>query len=463
MTTSLRILVVDDDRLSRETTARQLRDAGFLSQPVDSARGALHLLAAERWDVVLCDLRMPGMSGIELLREIRRKHPGVDVILMTAYGSVQSAVSAMREGAVDYLGKPFHFEELEHRILKIAELQGMRRQLCDLRALVGDGSPTHGIIGRCHAMQRAADRIDLFADYSSPALVTGETGTGKEMVARALHRAGRRSEAPFIALPCAAIPSELAESELFGHEKGAFTGAVSTRHGAFERADRGTLLLDDIDDLPLLIQAKLLRAVQEGTFTRVGGERELSVDVRVVATTKVALSDAVAAGKFRDDLFYRLRSLEIQLPPLRERGDDIALLAEYFLRRFAHTERRPELRFDGDALEMLRYYAWPGNVRELRSAVECAAIGARPPAVAAADLPDYLRDGARIDGGVVTLSLAGRDSVSFNEVVRDVEHELLDWALARAGGQQSAAAKMLGLPRTTLQAKLHHRNGKCPS
>jgi len=458
MSSPLRILVVDDERLVRETSARQLRDAGFASQPVDSARGALHLLASARWDVVLCDLRMPGMSGLELLRTVRRDHPGVDVILMTAYGSVQSAVAAMREGAVDYLSKPFHFAELEHRLRKLDELRGVRRELDELRKLVGDDAPTHGIIGRCHAMQGVIDRIDLFTDYSSPALVTGETGTGKEMVARALHRAGRRAGAPFIAIPCAAIPGELAESELFGHNKGSFTGAVSARRGAFERADTGTLLLDDIDDLPLAIQAKLLRAVQDGTFTRVGGEREQSVNVRVVATTKVALSEAVAAGNFRDDLFYRLRSLEIQLPPLRARGDDIVLLAEYFLRRFTHAERRADLHFDGDAIEALRRYSWPGNVRELRSAVESAAIASSPPAVTAANLPDYLHDGPRTDQRVARLSLEGRNSVSFNEVVQDVELELLDWALARAGGQQSTAAKLLGLPRTTLQAKLRHRD-----
>jgi len=462
---ALRILVVDDGRLVRETTARQLQDAGFVAQPVENGYLTLDLLKTGEWDVVLSDLRMPGMDGLELLRAIRADHADVDVIVMTAFGTVKTAVEAMQQGAADFLTKPFHFQELELRLRTLVELRGYRSQVSKLRALLDNTVATAGIIGRSPAMNEVCKLVHLFAGHTAPVLISGETGTGKEVVARAVHGLGPRTKGPFVAIPCGAIPTELAESELFGHEKGAFTGATGSRMGAFERAHHGTLLLDDVDDLPLGLQVKLLRALQEGAFTRVGGNRECAVDVRVIATTKVDLALAVAKGRFRDDVFYRLRALEIGLPPLRERGEDVLLLAQHYLRRFAAEAGRRDAVLSPEAAACLQRYSWPGNVRELRHAMEAAMTMCAGGAIALEHLPAFLRHQrgagsaatapvAAASDQVVTLNLEGRQSVSMPEIVDAVEQALLQWAMRRSGGQQRKASEMLGLARTTLQSKL---------
>lgn len=452
----LRVLVVDDGRLVREATVRQLREAGFPADAADNGYQALEQAAAGHWDVVLSDLRMPGMDGLTLLRHLRAEHPEVDVIVMTAYGSVKTAVEAMQAGAADYLTKPFHFQELEHRLGTLSELRGYRRQVEDLRALLGNGEANHGIVGRSQAILEVCKLVQIFAEHTLPVLITGETGTGKEVVARALHDAGLRRKGPFVAIPCGAIPTELAESELFGHEKGAFTGATSSRAGAFERANRGTLLLDDVDDLPLGMQVKLLRALQEGTFTRVGGSREAQTDVRVIATTKVDLVDAVAKGKFRDDVFYRLRALEIRLPPLRDRGDDVLLLAQHYLRRRAAESGKAVPELHSEAAAALCRYSWPGNVRELRHAMESAMTFAGSGPIGPDHLPSFLRTSPPVvvTDDVFTLHLEGRTSVNLPDAVRRFEDAIIQWAMRRAGGQQSRASENLGLARTTLQSKL---------
>lgn len=459
-TETLRILVVDDGRLVRETTARQLVDVGFVAQPVENGYLTLQLLQTGQWDVVLCDLRMPGMDGLELLRAVRAEHPGVDVIVMTAFGTVKTAVEAMQHGAADYLTKPFHFQELELRLNALTALRRYRTQVSQLRALLDNNTATAGMIGRCPPMLEVNKLVRLFAGHTAPVLITGETGTGKEVVARALHNLGSRSKGPFVAIPCGAIPMDLAESELFGHEKGAFTGAVGARMGAFERANHGTVLLDDVDDLPLNLQVKLLRALQEGAFTRVGGNRECVVDVRVIATTKVDLAQAAAQGKFRDDVFYRLRALEIELPPLRDRGEDVLLLAQHYLQRFATEAGRRDPVLSPDAAACLQRYPWPGNVRELRHAMEAAMTMCGHGEVELQHLPGFLRNSkpavtaGPTAGQLVTLHLEGRQAVPFAEVVDGVEQALLQWAMGKAGGQQGKAAELLGLARTTLQSKL---------
>ena len=465
----LRVLVVDDERLSRVTTVRQLLDAGFVAESDENAMRALERLAREPWDVVLCDLRMPGMDGIELLRAVRAAHSSVEVLLMTAYGTVASAVEAMQQGAVDYITKPFHVHQLEHRLRRLAELRGYRDEVARLREILAASPATSGLLGLAPGIVEARHKVQIFAPHAAPVLVIGETGTGKELVARALHDAGPRQRGPFVAVPCGAIPESLAESELFGHERGAFTGATAVRHGAFERADRGTLLLDDVDDLPLALQVKLLRVLQDGSFTRVGGHRELKSDVRVVATTKIDLEGAVRTGRFRDDLYYRLRGLEIGVPPLRARGEDILLLAQHFLTHAgmatprakagaATAPRLRELTLDLEAAAELRRYPWPGNVRELRHAMESVAVLCPDGVVGPAHLPSFLRH--RTDGatraGHFTLHLEGREHIPFAEVVHEFEQGLLQWALAKAAGQQTRAAELLGLARTTLQSKLHH-------
>jgi DNA-binding NtrC family response regulator len=458
---SLRVLVVDDERLSRQTAVRQLQEAGFEADAVENGYRALDLLATQPWDVVLCDLRMPGLDGMELLRTIGQQHPGVDVVVMTAYGTVETAVTAIRSGAADYLTKPFRFQELEHRLRKLGELRGFRREVDGLRALLAEtDDPDSGIVGRAPRMREVRQLIQTFAAHTAPVLITGETGTGKEMVARSLHQRGPRARSPFVAVACGAIPSELAESELFGHEKGSFTGATGQRFGAFERSGGGTLLLDDVDDLPLGMQVKILRALEQKAFVRVGGSHEIAVDVRVVATTKVHLADAVAAGRFRQDLYYRLRGLEVRLPPLRERGEDILLLAEHFLRLFAAEHQKREISLGPEAAGCLRRHAWPGNVRELRHTMESAVIVCTAGTIGRECLPDFLD--ARSEHqphDLFTVHLEGRDNLAFPEAVRAFEDHLLRWAMHRAGGQQNRAAELLGLPRTTLQSKLVRGGG----
>ncbi|MFZ4578395.1 MAG: sigma-54-dependent transcriptional regulator [Myxococcota bacterium] len=461
-TRALRVLVVDDGRLVRETTVRQLRDAGFPAEAVDNGYRALEELAGGLWDVVVCDLRMPGIDGLELLRTVRARHPEVEVILMTAFGTVKTAVTAMQDGAADYLTKPFHFQELEHRLRRLQELQGYRREVSHLRALLDEEADCGGILGRSPGMLQVIQLVRTFAEHTAPVLITGETGTGKELVARALHEQGARRKGPFVAIPCGAIPTELAESELFGHEKGSFTGATRQRQGAFERANGGTLLLDDVDDLPLGLQVKLLRALQEGSFLRIGGQRETTVDVRVVATSKVDLGSAVTKGKFRDDVFYRLRGLEIRLPPLRERGEDTLLLAQHYLRRFALEARKDEAVLSPEAARCLRRYAWPGNVRELRHAMESAVIVCpRGSGVVIDHLPGYLQQAREEQptGDLFTLHLEGRETIPFADVVHHLEDDLIQWAMQKAGGQQTKAGELLGLARTTFQSKLGRGQG----
>ena len=463
MTGNLRVLVVDDDRISRRATLRQLQDAGYLADAVENAFQALERLEAQSWDVVVTDLRMPMMDGVALLREIKKKYPSTDVILMTAYGTVETAVAAMQEGAADYLEKPFPVHELDLRLKKLWELREAHAEVNALKAILDEEQSCFGlVVGRSPVMRSACDSIGIFAKHDAPVLITGETGTGKELVARALHREGPRARGPFIPVACGTIPRELAESELFGHEKGSFTGATQRRRGSFERADTGTLLLDDVDDLPLEIQVKLLRVLQEGTFRRVGGSEEITVDVRVVATSKLPLDAAAKSGRFRDDLFYRLRGLEIHLPPLRERGDDVLLLAEHFLRILAAREAGPVKTLSLEAAACLRRYRWPGNVRELRRAMESASVLCRNSEIRPEHLPEYLRDeNGGFEGRLFSLHLGPNNAVHFNDVVEDFESALIQWALRRAGGQQTHAAEILGIPRTTLQSKLvHHREEK---
>ncbi len=456
----MRILLVDDERISRVTTGRQLGQVGYQVQTAETAEQALQLFVEQPCDVVITDLRMPGMDGLELLAQLRRERPETDVIVMTAYGSVETAVRAMREGAADYLTKPFRFAELHERLNKIADMRGIRRELKSLRLQMLAGATDGDMVGQSPAMQQVRERLRLYADHDAPLLIQGETGTGKEVVSRALHALGPRNRQPFVAVACGAVPHELAESELFGHEKGSFTGAVKQRAGVFEQAHGGTLLLDDVDDLPLDIQVKLLRALQEQVITRVGGDHPFRVDVRLIATTKVPLRNAVAAGRFREDVFYRLRGLELRLPPLRERGDDVLLLAKAFLRQQSEAKGAPLLVLARATADLLRAYPWPGNVRELRRAMESAAVLCPGDTVLPEHLPDEFRDGEAAAAQRFKLNLAGAEQLPFQAMVHDFEDRLIDWAMQRADGQQGKAAELLGLARTTLQSKLARREGR---
>jgi len=449
-----RILVVDDDKLSRITTTKQLVAAGYDAQSADSAFSGLKELALGDYDVVLTDLRMPGMDGIELLGKIKKEYPEIDVILMTAFGSVENAVQAIQLGATDFLTKPFQFQELELRLRRITELKSTRAELEMLRSIVGDTGETMGLIGSSQQMALVRERIGFFADHTVPILVTGETGTGKEVVSRALHQNSGRKGKPFVAVGCGNIPRELAESELFGHEKGSFTGASGKRIGSFEHADGGTLLLDDVDDLPLELQVKLLRVLQEGTIVRVGSTEEIQVDIRIIATTKVDLEEAADTGRFRPDLFYRLRGLELHLPPLRERNEDILMLADHFLHRFPSGGSVVK-RLTPEAGQMLMRYTWPGNVRELRRAMESAVVLAGHGEITPSALPDFLQR-QRAGNSSFTLNLSDCSEISMPEMMLEFERALIQWGLAQSSGSQSRAAQILGIPRTTLQSKLGH-------
>ncbi|MBI5852266.1 MAG: sigma-54-dependent Fis family transcriptional regulator [Planctomycetes bacterium] len=401
---------------------------------------------------------MPGMDGIEFLKRAQQLRPHLHVILMTAYATVETAVEAMKAGADDYLVKPFNIEELELRLHRARDTAAIKRELQSLRELLGRTDCRHGLVGDSQSIQSVRERIDLFAGHDAPVLITGETGTGKEVVARALHNASNRREREFVAIACGTIPAELAESELFGHEKGSFTGATGLRHGSFERADGGTLLLDDVDDLPLAIQVKLLRVLQEGTLLRVGGSRELKVDVRVIATTKVNLKVAVAQGKFRDDLYYRLGGLEIELPRLSDREQDVLLLADHFLRR-NHDSRSPtdgEPQLSPEAAAALCRHSWPGNIRELKRTIETALILSRHGTILPAHLPSSLgQDGHHaVSPQLCTLNLDGLETLSLPDALDSVEKQIIEWAMIKAAGQQKRAAEFLQIPRTTLQSRI---------
>jgi len=453
----MRVMVVDDERISRVSTAQRLAEAGYEVESAESPFVAMEHLERGAWDVVITDLRMPTMDGLQFLAQLRQRWPGVDVIVMTAYGSVETAVEAMHGGAADYLTKPFPFRELDARLSKIAEVRAVRQELSRLRLAVSGGTAPGGLVGRSPGIRGVCDRIRLFAQHDAPVLVTGETGTGKELVARALHDGGTRRNGPFIPVSCGSIPRDLAESALLGHERGSFTGATGLRRGYFEQADRGTLLLDDVDDLSLETQVKLLRVLQEGRLFRVGGAAEIPVDVRVVATSKVDLEQAVAEGRFRSDIFYRLRGLEIRMPPLREREEDVLLLASHFLALHAAQKGADPLRLTPAVGELLVRYPWPGNVRELLRPIEAAVILCQGTEIRTEHLPDHIRRGATTVDALFTLHLGGRAQVSLQDALQQFEDALVEWAMRQAGGQQLKAAKLLGIPRTPLQSRLGRR------
>ena len=460
METTLRVLVVDDEAMSARIMARQLRDDGYQAEAETSAIAAVERVAKEGFDVVVTDLRMPQMDGLSFLREVKAQNPGIFVIMMTAFGTVDRAVEAMMAGASDFLTKPFPPEVLTVRLEKLVELCEARREIRALRTALDqggmDGQDSLGLVGRSAGMKRVRDRIITFANSSVPVLVVGETGTGKELVARSIHRSSPRRRGPFIGVACGAIPAELAESELFGHVHGAFTGATQSRRGVFERARQGTLLLDDVDDLPRDIQVKLLRVLEEGTLSRLGGSEEIKVDVRLVATTKVDISSVSEDDKgFRRDLYFRLCGLEINLPPLRERGEDVLLLATHFLNGIAATDGPNQLRLSADAARLMTHYSWPGNVREMRHAMEYAAVLSGGKEVLVEHLPDHFQESSRgLDNPHFSLHLEGIKRVSFRQLVGQFETDLLRWAMGASGGNQFKAAEVLDLPRTTFQNKI---------
>jgi two-component system NtrC family response regulator len=434
---SVSILVVEDEQAQRKLIVEILERAGHELRAAADVDQALEAIGDEVPDLILCDWRMPGRDGGELLKEVRQRGLGCGFIVMTAYGSIAHAVEAIRLGADDYLGKPFEREALllaVHRVIRTHRLERENRRL---REVVGDENRFGRLIGGTPVMQRLYRTIEKVAATDATVLIVGESGTGKELVARTLHRTSRRGDAAFVAVNCAAIPETLIESELFGHEKGAFTGAHRRRDGKFEEADGGTLLLDEIASMPMPLQATLLRVLQERKISRLGGSGEIDVDVRVVAASNRDLPQLVADGRFREDLYYRLNVVPIELPPLRDRRDDVPLLAKAFLEQAAARHGRQVGALPPAVIRCLMDYGWPGNVRELANAVERLVLLAEDDCLDIGDLPPAVRGHAGRNGPI-RLPAEGLDW-------DDMEESLLRQALDRSAGNRAAAARLLGL------------------
>jgi DNA-binding NtrC family response regulator len=437
----------------RELAQDMLKDRGHQVSVAGSGEEALKLLAEEDYAVVLTDLRMKGMQGLELLNQIKREYPEVNVVLMTAFGSVDTAVEAMKHGASDYLTKPVKKDELIRVVERVIREAALRREVDRLRREVRKEYSFHQILGKSKTIQAVFDLIRRVADSPTNVLITGESGTGKELVAKAIHYNSSRKEAPFVPVNCAAIPEQLLESELFGHMRGAFTDAKVDKRGLFEEAQKGTLFLDEISELPLMLQAKLLRAIQEKEIRRVGATKPIAVDVRIIAATNLNLADEVKNKRFREDLYYRLNVIELKLPPLRERREDIPLLVDAFLKKCAEMGGKPVKGISEAALAMLIDYAWPGNVRELENVIERAVTLSRGDKVSPDDLPPAVQ-GARGDRRV--LDEAAEKSLPLHEV----EKEYIKKILEKTGGNKYQAAHVLGIDRKTLYRKLAEIEGK---
>ncbi len=442
------ILVADDEPAMRESVARALRREGYHVVAVPDGAAALDVLRRDPVDLLIADLRMPGLDGLELLRAARLVAPDTEIVVLSGHGTVEEAVEAMKEGAYDFLTKPFDRAPLVRAVRQALERRSLVLENRRLQRQLDDLTESEEMVGRSPAILEVIRLVRQVAPTSATVLIQGESGTGKELVARALHRLSSRRDRPFVTVNCAALPDTLLESELFGHEKGAFTGAVSRRAGRFELADGGTLLLDEVGDLSPLAQAKVLRVLQEGEFEPVGGTRTLTVDVRVVAATNQDLGRLVADRRFREDLYYRLQVITLTMPPLRDRREDIPLLAQHFLRRYAAKNHRPVEGFTEAALARLVAYPWPGNVRELEHVVERAVILARAPFIDVADLPEVIAQ-SEAPARVIPIPIG--------MPLEEVEQRLIEETLRRTKGDKELAAKLLGIASRTIYRKLKER------
>ncbi len=443
-----RILVVDDEVNARTALAELLRDEGFDVEMAADAFKALGKYESFSPHVVVTDLKMPGMDGIELVRKIRASEDPAVVVVMTAFGAVESAIQAMRAGATEYLTKPINFDELLVVLDKVFEQQALQRETRQLRARVRDRVAPNNIVGTSPAMQRIFEIVDQVAPSKATVLITGESGTGKELVANALHTRSPRGNGPFVKLHCAALAESLLESELFGHEKGSFTGAMARKDGRFSIADGGTLFLDEIGEISPAIQVKLLRFLQEHEFERVGGTQTIKVDVRVIAATNRNLTDEVAKGRFREDLYYRLNVVSLEMPPLRDRKTDIPALAKFFLERYARENAKPIEGFSRAAMELMTAYDWPGNVRELENAIERAVVLTNGSTIEPSTLPANVRP-KHTPAGMPTIP---------GSTMADIEKFAILETLKATGGSTSKAAEMLGISVRTIQYRLHEYN-----
>ena len=458
MSTKARIVVIDDEVNAASALETLLREDGYEVACAHDAKAGLGLVEQMDADIVLTDLRMPGMDGLELLKHLKQARPQTMVILMTAFGTVKNAVRAMKTGAEDYLAKPLDLEELEVVVERAIEKKHLLEETRILRERVADKYRFENILGESPDMLHAFKAIRQVASSNASVLLLGESGTGKELFAQALHQASPRRSRPFIKVACAALPETLLESELFGHEKGSFTGAIATRAGRFEAADGGTLFLDEIGDISLTVQVKLLRFLEEREFERVGGNKTFKVDVRIVSATHRDLTKKIADGSFREDLYYRLNVVEIRIPALRERPVDLPVLAQHFLKKYALQNNKDVRNFSDEAMSLLLRHPWPGNVRQLENAIERAVVLTEQPTLNVSHFPT-------LRGGLEPAETGSHSGITIpGSSLALIEREAILRTVESVGGSTSRAAKILGISPRKIQYKLkdYHAEARTP-
>ena len=453
------LLLVEDEAPLRTAVAERLADHGYEVVQADSGEAALEALAEFAFDIVVTDLRLPGIDGTSVIEAAVERYPEIIGIVMTGYGTVRDAVEVIKRGAADFVTKPFQFDELRLALDGAIEQRRLKSENAWLREQLQQRYSFEGIVGRSRVMRDLFQTLETVARTASTILVSGETGTGKEVVARAIHHASPRRGQRFVALNCSAIPENLLEAEIFGHVRGAFTGAIGTRQGRLEQAHRGTLFLDEVGTMSMPLQVKLLRVLQEREFERVGDNQTIKVDVRVIAATNADLGRMVADGSFREDLYYRLNVIPVTLPPLRDRREDIPLLVQHFLQKFCNEVGRPVMTVSQAAMRSLMTNAWPGNVRQLENAMERAvALSGSRTQIEIGDLPPDIQQASDAGDWIPGLALPD-DGLDFDAFISRIEHEVIRRALERTGGNKAAAASVLNLKRTTLVEKLKRLEG----
>jgi len=443
----MNLVVIDDEKTKRITMTDALRNEGYNVESFSSSILALKYIEENHVDMVITDIRMPDVDGFEVLEKVQELKTNTAVIMITAFGTIESAVEAMKKGAFDYITKPFSSEELLLIVKKYEQLKKLLEENLSLKRKLEERYSFHNLIGKSKVMQDLFEQIELVSDNEMSILIEGESGTGKELVANAIHYNSPRKEKPFIKLSCAALNESLLESELFGHERGAFTGAYKEKKGRFEIADGGSLFLDDVDDIPVTSQVKLLRVLQEREFERVGGTKPIKVDVRVICATKADLWEKVKKGEFREDLYYRLRVIPLKIPALRERKEDIPLLVTHFLKKSG----KEKLKFTDEALNVLSCFDWPGNIRQLENAVYRIAAFAKENEISKDMIPRDLMCGEKQRQ---RFSFNSNEKVELEKIIDDIEKEAIYWALEKAGNNQTKASEILSLKRTTLRDKM---------
>ena len=453
------LLLVEDEAPLRTAVAERLADHGYEVVQAESGESALEALAEFAFDIVVTDLRLPGIDGTAVIEAAVERYPEIIGIVITGYGTVRDAVEVIKRGAADFVTKPFQFDELRHALDGAIEQRRLKSENAWLREQLQQRYSFEGIVGRSRAMRDLFQTLETVARTASTILITGETGTGKEVVARAIHHASPRRGQRFVALNCSAIPENLLEAEIFGHVRGAFTGAIGTRQGRLEQAHRGTLFLDEVGTMSMSLQMKLLRVLQEREFERVGDNQTIKVDVRVIAATNADLGRMVAEGGFREDLYYRLNVIPVTLPPLRDRREDIPLLVQHFLQKFCGEASRPVMTVSQAAMRPLMTFGWPGNVRQLENAMERAvALSGPRTQIEIGDLPPDIQQASDAGDLIPGLALPD-DGLDFDAFISRIEHEVIRRALERTGGNKAAAASVLNLKRTTLVEKLKRLEG----